>query len=105
MESGFTDEAGVALAEALTIYTTLHKITLSIDCFIFQGRFRATLAAPANEALSAMLRVNTSLVLKVPLVHLFTIDARDERLLESCDPYRMEQRLNNVGRGRLLSSN
>jgi hypothetical protein len=52
----------------------------------------ATLGAPACEAISAMLRVNTSLVLKL------------ERLLESRKQMVIEQRLNKVGQGRLLAS-
>ncbi len=87
--------------------TALRKITLSIGDFSQQARNRATLTlgVSANEALSAMLRVNTNLVLKLPRVPLFNINARDERLLERRDQLRMEQRLNNVGSGRLLSTN
>lgn len=48
-----------------------------------------------------MLRVNTSLVLLLPL---FESTGADERLRESRDKMRIEQRLNKVGRGRLLAS-
>jgi hypothetical protein len=101
LKNGFTDEAGVALAEALTVNTTLRKITLSTDVFGSQLDNEATLGAPAYEAFSAMLRVNTSLVLEVP--PLDTADA-DERLHESREQMIIEQRLNQVGRGRLLAS-
>jgi tagatose-1,6-bisphosphate aldolase len=66
MENGFKDEAGVALAKALTVNKTLRKITLSVDPFRFQVHNRVALGAPAYEAFSAMLRVNTSLVLELP---------------------------------------
>jgi hypothetical protein len=93
MGDGFTDEAGVALAEALMVNTTLRKIDLS--------HRTATLGVPAYEAFSAMLRINTSLVLEIPP----DIPAgADERLRESRKQMRIEQRLNQVGRGRLLAS-
>ena len=60
----FTDEAGVALAEALTVNKTLRSIALST--FLHPNhpvRNKATFGAVAFEAFSAMLRVNTSLVL------------------------------------------
>jgi hypothetical protein len=103
MEDGFTDEAGVALAEALTVNKSLRKITLD-DNPVFSGRTLPSVAAlgpPAYEALSAMLRVNTSLVLKLPP---FKTDSANERLRESRDQMRIEQRLNTAGRGRLLAS-
>jgi hypothetical protein len=103
MEDGFTDEAGVALAEALTVNKTLLKITLD-DNPVFSGRALpkpAALGAPAYEALSVMLRVNMSLVLKLPP---FETDGANEKLRESRDQLHIEQRLNNVGRGRLLLS-
>jgi hypothetical protein len=102
MDNGFTTEAGVALAEALAVNKTLRKIDLSDTAH--GGRNvhnRATLGTQAYEALSAMLRVNTSLVLKLPP---FETDGADERLRESRKQMVIEQRLNQVGRGRLLSS-
>jgi hypothetical protein len=96
VSKGFTDEAGVALADALTVNTSLRTIMLTT-----RGQKRATLGVPAYEALSAMLRVNTSLVLKYPL---FETAGADERVRESRDQMRIEQRLNHVGRGRLLAS-
>jgi hypothetical protein len=87
------DEAGVALAEALTVNQTLRRIDLSV-C-------KSTLSTHAYEALSAMLRVNTSIKLDLPP---FELAGADERLCESRQQVRMEQRLNQVGRGRLLAS-
>jgi hypothetical protein len=102
MENGFTDEAGVVLAEALTVNKTLCKMTLRVEPLTdLQVGARATLGAPAYEALSAMLRVNTSLVLSLPP---FNTGGADERLRESKKQMIIEQRLNQVGRGRLLAS-
>jgi hypothetical protein len=92
MQNGFTDEAGVALAEALTVNTTLRKI-----CY---GHNKVTLGAPSYEAFAAMLRVNTNLVLNLP--RLDTV-ACDETLVNHYNQMRIEQRLNKVGRGRLLA--
>ena len=80
VEDGFTDEAGVALAEALAVNINMRKITLSVDSFLCHEQYTATLGASAYEALSAMLRVNTSLVLKLPP---FETDGTNERLCES----------------------
>jgi hypothetical protein len=102
MENGFTDEAGVALAEVLTVNKTLRLLRLSTT--VHYGRNMqnsATLGAQSYEAFSAMLRVNTSVVLVLPP---FETDGADERLLESRDQMRIEQRLNEVGRGGLLAS-
>jgi hypothetical protein len=105
-ENAFTDEAGVALAEALTVNKTLHNITLSFEPLsIGQVRDAAadadTMSAPAYNAFSAMLRINTSLRLKLPP---FNDAVSDERLVDSRNQMLIEQRLNNVGRGRLLAS-
>jgi hypothetical protein len=99
MVNGFTDEACVALAEALTVNTTLLRIILDVDCFRYQAH-TAELGAPAYEAFSAMLRVNTSLRLVVPP---FGNDSDDERLVDSHNQMLIEHRLNKVGRGRLLA--
>jgi hypothetical protein len=109
MENGFTDEAGVALAEALlTVNKTLRKITLSVDFFIDyfddpRPHKTDTLGVQAYEAFSAMLRVNTSLVLELPPFE-FETDGVDERLFESYNQMVIECRLNQVGRGRLMAS-
>jgi hypothetical protein len=102
MENGFTDEAGVALAEALTVNKTLRKITLSDEHVPgVQVQDEDALSAPAYEAFCTMLRVNTSLVLELPP---FKTTGADERLVDSRNRMRIEQGLNHVGRGRLLAS-
>jgi hypothetical protein len=103
MENGFTDEVGVVLAEALTVNTTLRHFNLSAVP-VFDNRNvlnNATLGAQAYEAFTAMLRVNTSLVLELPP---FETDGADQRLLESRTQMIIELRLNQVGRGKLLST-
>jgi hypothetical protein len=102
IEDGFTDEVGVALAEALTINKTLRILLL--DDSLFDGEHlntKASLGALAYEAFGAMLRVNTSLILILPA---FDADVVDERDIKHFDQMRIEQRLNEVGRGRLLAS-
>jgi hypothetical protein len=103
MENGFTDEAGMALAEALTVNKTMHELRLSVKPVHVSRNVqnKATLGAQAYEAFSSMVRVNTSLVLKLPT---FETASADERLLKSRKQMRIEMRLNQVGRGRLLSS-
>jgi hypothetical protein len=101
---GFADEAGVALAEALTVNKTLCKITLSVQPVlpvVFGSTLHnaATLGSPAYEASSAMLRVNTSL--RVPP---FDDTIADQKLLDSHNQMVIEQGLNHVGRERLFSS-
>jgi hypothetical protein len=104
----FMDEMGVALAEALTVNTNLRRITLIVEPLdddshndSHNGDNEVTLGAQAYEAFSAMLRVNTSLRLDVPP---FDDVGGDERIVDSRNQMRIEQRLNQVGRGRLLSS-
>jgi hypothetical protein len=107
MENGFTDDAAVALAEALNVNNTLcllHLVAKSVFTpGINQILFIDTLGSPAYDAFSVMLRVNTSLVLKLRPAPDTAIH-RDERLCESRRQMRIEQRLNFVGRGRLLSA-
>jgi hypothetical protein len=81
----------VALAEALTVNSSLRMITLT----------EARLGAQVYEAFSDMLRVNTSLVLKHPP---FETAGADDRLRGSHNQMVIEQRLNKVGRGRLMVS-
>jgi hypothetical protein len=101
-DKGFTDEAGVALAEALTVNKTLRKVKLSVSMRAnLRTRHRATLGVHAYEAFSAMLRTNTSLCLSVPPLR---TAGGDERLLDSRKQMHIEQRLNTLGRGTLLSS-
>jgi hypothetical protein len=95
MVNGITDEACLALAEALTINKTLRKITLFLSSEV------TNFGAHVYKAFSAMLRVNTSLVLEPPP---FEYDGADERLIEAWHQMEIELRLNQAGRGRLLSS-
>jgi hypothetical protein len=104
METGFTDEVGVALAEALTFNKTLRSITLLSDESVFSNPPTQieTLGVSAYEAFSAMLRVNTRIILNIPPFD--STSGGDEGLRESHDQLRIEQRWNHVGRGKLLSS-
>jgi hypothetical protein len=103
MKKYFTNAACVALAEALTVNTTLCELTLTLD----PVRPRLDLqnvdamSAPAYDAFCAMLRVNTGLILELPP---FDDDGGDERLIDSVNQMRIEQELNGGGRRRLLSS-
>jgi hypothetical protein len=103
LQMNFTDEKAVALAEALKVNTTLRKITFSVVPKVMSNLTLVVpaLSAPAYEAFSAMLRVNTSIVLNLPP---FETDGADEIIVDSHNQMRIEQRLNEVGRGRLLSS-
>jgi hypothetical protein len=98
MRNDFNDEMGVVLAEALTVNTTLRKLTLAGYGNV---HYYATFGAPVCEAFSAMLRLNTSLVLKLPP---FNDAGGNQRLVDSHNQMRIEQGLNEGGRGRLLSS-
>jgi hypothetical protein len=103
MEDGFTDEAGVALAEALTINKTLRVLSLDDDFFtVDPDHSKASLGAQAYEAFGAMLRVNTSIKLDLPT---FDDAVGDQKDFEHLKQMRIEQLLNAVGRGRLLVSN
>jgi hypothetical protein len=97
VEEGFTEEACVALAEALTVNKTLCKITLR--GFFYEYGCDFALGDQAYEAFSAMLRVNTNLVLELP-----PFETDSAAASESCKEMVIEQRLNQVGRGKLLSS-
>jgi hypothetical protein len=101
MEDGFTDEAGVALAEALTTNKTLLKLVLDDNFYSVHTNNKATLGAQAYEAFGTMLRVNTSIELDLPV---FDADVDDQRLVDYRNLMLIEQRLNEVGRGRLLVS-
>jgi hypothetical protein len=105
MENGFTDEAGVALAEALAVNETLRKISLSVHPVVANESFPNTdeLGAPSYEASSAMLRVNTSTNLEFPPFPAHYAGG-DRGLLGSRNQMVIEMQLNRVGRGRLLAS-
>jgi hypothetical protein len=98
---GFTDEAGIALAEAVKVNTTLHTITLSDTAYSLNVHNKAALGVSAYEAFNAMLRVNTDFTLNLPP---FNDTADDESLADSRNQMRIEQEMNEVGRGELLSS-
>lgn len=103
METGFTHEVGVALAEALTFNKTLCMITLSDDyVFNIPSTKIETLGVPAYEAFSAKMRVNTNIILNLPPFD--SSSSADESIRESPDKLCIEQQLNHVGRGKLLSS-
>jgi hypothetical protein len=97
--SDFTEEAAVSLAEALAVNKTLRRITLYLPARCREDA--DVLCAAAYDAFSAMLRVNTSLVLNLSP---FDYVASDQRLVDSRNQMRIEQGLNHVGRGRLVSS-
>jgi hypothetical protein len=103
MKKYFTNAAGLALAEALMVNTTLRELTLTLD----PVRRRIDLqnvdamSAPTYDAFCAMLRVNTGLILELPF---FDDAGGDERLVNSVNRMRIEQELNSRGRKRLLSS-
>jgi hypothetical protein len=101
MMNALTNEAGVALAEALSANKTLRKITLYLRPSS-QGQGADLLSAPVYEAFCAMLRVNTTLLLELSSSD--DAGGRDRRLVDSRNQMRIEQELNYVGRGRLLSS-
>jgi hypothetical protein len=103
MTNDFTNEAGVELAEAFTVNKTLRNITLSIDTESPSRQVQDTdaMSARTYEAFRAMLRVNTSLKLVLPP---FDDATSDQRLVDSRNQMHIDQRLNHIGRGRLLSS-
>jgi hypothetical protein len=102
MENGFTDEPGVALAEALTVNKTVRMISLSA---IVQSNRNvsnaAKLGAQSYETFGAMLRVNASMNLVLPPLDMAN---SDEKLLVSYGQMRIPQRLNRVDRVKVLLS-
>jgi hypothetical protein len=100
-EYGFTDEAGVALAEALSVNKSLRRIALSVNFHNPATHYRAELGVLAYEAFTTMLRVNTNLDVELPPFQTYSVSGK---LLESRKRMKIEQRLNRVGRGRLLAS-
>jgi hypothetical protein len=104
VEDGFTDEVGVALAEALTINKTLDMLLLDDNLFAStRVHTKAYLGVQAYEAFGAMLRVNTSIELNLPVPPIDDA-VGDQKLDDSRSQLLIEQRLNEVGRGRLLAS-
>jgi hypothetical protein len=99
--TGFTDALGIALAQALQVNTSLKELVLVGE---WDYGFRTTdhMNIPAYQALRKMLRVNTSVVLKVP-----ALDSRwNPDLVDIVRPYHdrmlIEMRLNAAGRGKLM---
>jgi hypothetical protein len=102
MENGFTDEAGVALAVALTVNKTLRTVVLTDFARPrHQARNKASLGVQAYEVFSAMLRVNTSLNLRLPPLDMA---GAQQRVRKSRSQMFIEQLLNKADRGELLSS-
>jgi hypothetical protein len=101
MKIDFMNEAVAVLAAALTVNKTLRKITLYLYPRGWLYDVADVLSTSAYEAFSAMLRVNTSLVLDLSP---FEDAGADQRLIDSRNQMRIEQRLNHGGRGRLVSS-
>jgi hypothetical protein len=102
MEDGFTDEAGVALAEALTINKTLHELKLDDNRTTGNAvNTKASLGAQAYKEFGAMLRVNTRIRLDLPVLDAEVVDPR---LVDSRNLMLIENRLNEIGRGNLLAS-
>jgi hypothetical protein len=103
MKKYFTNAAGVALAKALMVNTTLCELTLTLDPVRRRIDLQKVdaMSAPAYDAFCAMLRVNTGLTLELPP---FDDAGGDEKLIDSVNRMRIEQELNGVGRGSLLSS-
>jgi hypothetical protein len=101
MNKGFSNEAGMALAEALAVNTHLRVVCLAdTGNHLYQMHDAAVLGASAYEAFGAMHRVNTNLILELPpYVNLIG----DERRLDHYNQMRIEQRLNSAGRGTLFS--
>jgi hypothetical protein len=83
MENGFTDEAGVALIEALTTNKTLRRLILDDSLFASaHAHTKSYLGGQSYEAFGAMLRVNTSLVLIIPPLDADVGDEMD--IITSC---------------------
>jgi hypothetical protein len=86
----------------LTVNTTLRQVDLFDNAVFHNSRStKATLSAHSYEAFTVMLRVRTSLILKVPPSEAAGADAT---LRNHFNQMLIEQRLNKAGRGRLLAS-
>ncbi len=68
LQDGFTDEAGLALAEALTMNRTLRKMVLNTDRVManHDEDNKAAFSAKSYEAFAAILRVNNSVTFALP---------------------------------------
>jgi hypothetical protein len=83
----------------LTINKTLSRISLSVDDSYTHEK--AKFGGPTYEAFRAMLCVNTYIIVSLPPTD--DASSSDQKLVESRNQMRIEQELNLVGRGRLLS--
>jgi hypothetical protein len=91
MNNLLSNEASVALAEALTVNTKLRVVRLADT---------DALGAPAYQAFRAMHRVNTNVNLELsPRV----TDIGDERQFDIYNQMRIEQQVNSAARGTLFS--
>lgn len=108
--NGFSDKAAVALADALTVNQTLRYVNLTDKVRPYFEHIGPTdyLCAQAYEAFSKMLQVNTSVNLYVPAPNCRAVSAcckvETKLARENYRQLCIEQRLNTVGRGRLLAS-
>jgi hypothetical protein len=100
MCNGYTDTAGVALAEAMQMNTALQHVDLDENggCGEASGDTRNSMGVTAYKALTAMAVVRSDLRLGVPVVdeHASVTDKEQHAKL------RIELRLNAVGRRQLL---
>ena len=86
----------------MTINKTLRILHLDDPVYLNGPAYtKASFGAEAYEAFCTMLRVNTSINLYLPP---FDSAGADERDIEHFNQMVIEQRLNQVGRGRLLAS-
>jgi hypothetical protein len=98
VRTGFPDAVGVALAQALQVNTSLKELVL-VDQWDFGFRTTDHLNISAHEAFRKMLRMNTSVVLKVP--PRCSPDSID-MVRPYYDRMLIEMRLNAAGRGKLM---
>lgn len=100
MCNGYTDKAGVALAKAIQINTTLRHVDLDENggCGEASGDTRNSMGVKAYKALTAMAVTRSDLKLGVPAVDRGASNADKEQFAKM----RIELRLNAVGRRELL---
>jgi hypothetical protein len=102
MCNGYTDDAGVALAEAMRLNTVLRHVDLDENggCGEASGDTRNTMGCTAYKALTAMAVTRSDLKLGVPVVDKSASTADKEQYARM----RIELRLNAVGRRQLLAT-
>jgi hypothetical protein len=99
--TGFTDDLGVALAQALQVNTSLKELIL-VDQWDYGFRTTDHMNIAAYQALRNMLRVNTSVVLKIPNFDTRWSPGLADSLVRSYYRMLIEMRLNAAGRGGLM---